>query len=193
MVKASKEKETARTSERGDGHGGVLAKRGSATPAPVWSEPLPMMRRFAEEMESFFGNFGFGHSFWAPWWGLSRSHTPARSAGSAIAWSPQVEVFQRGDRLVNRADLPGMTRDDIHVEVTDGAVTIQGERSQEHEEQREGYFHSERSYGSFFRRIPLPEGARVDQADANFRDGVLEVKLPVPHREAERARRIEVT
>jgi HSP20 family protein len=195
MVKVNKEKEAARTTERGNGHReqGTLATRGTSTPAPGWTEPLPMMRRFAEEMENLFENFGFGRGLWGPWWGLGRGHTPARRAAfEAAPWSPQVEVFQRGDNLVIRADLPGLTKDDIHVDVIDGALTIQGERRQEHEEKREGYFHSERSYGSFFRRIPLPEGAQADQAEASFREGVLEVALPAPRREAERGKRIEV-
>ena len=60
-----------------------------------------------------------------------------------------------------RADLPGMSKEDIKVEVTDGVITIQGERKQEKKEEREGYSYSECSYGSFYRSIPLPEGARL--------------------------------
>ena len=66
------------------------------------------------------------------------------------------------------------------MEVTDDAVTIQGERKSAHEEQREGYFRSERSYGNFCRVIPLPQGAMTEQAKAEFRDGVLQVTMPVP-------------
>ena len=78
------------------------------------------------------------------------------------------------------------------MEVTDDAITIQGERHQEHEERREGYYHTERSYGSFCRRIPLPDGVDADKADASFRDGVLEVTMPAPRRQATQPRRLEV-
>jgi HSP20 family protein len=85
-----------------------------------------------------------------------------------------------------------LTKNDIRVEVEDDAVTIRGERHQEHEEHDEGYWHSERSYGSFFRRIPLGDGVVADKADAQFRDGVLEITMPASRREASRPRRVEV-
>jgi len=163
------------------------ARRGPSTPA-LWSaDPFAVTRRFADEMNRVFEDFGFGSGL------LSPSFGPGRLMGAELAaWSPQVEVFQRDDRLVVRADLPGMTKDDIKVDVTDDAVTIQGERRQEHEERREGYYHTERSYGSFYRSIPLPEGVEADKADASFRDGVLEVIMPARRQEASRGRRVEV-
>jgi len=151
------------------------------------------MHHFAEEMDRVFEDFGFGRDLMpSSALGGRRSLAP-RGAGFALAaWSPQVEVFQRDDTLVVRADLPGLTKDDIHVEVKDDAIMIQGQRRQQHEERREDFYHSERSYGSFHRSIPLPEGVEADKADANFRDGVLEITMPVPRREASRGHRIEV-
>jgi HSP20 family protein len=70
-------------------------------------------------------------------------------------------------------------------------MTIQGERKAEHKEEREGYYRSERSYGSFYRVIPLPEGAMTEQATANFRNGVLEVTMPAPP--APKTRRLEIS
>ena len=105
-------------------------------------------------------------------------------------WAPQIEVFQRENELVIRADLPGMKRDDITVDITEDAVTIQGERRQESEEEREGVYRSERVYGSFYRVIPIPEGAITEQANGNFRDGVLEITMPVPPKS--KGRRIEI-
>jgi HSP20 family protein len=105
-------------------------------------------------------------------------------------WAPQIEVFQRENELVIRADLPGMKRDDITVDITEDAVTIQGERRQESEEEREGVYRSERVYGSFYRAIPLPEAAIIEQANATFRDGVLEITMPVPPKS--KGRRIEI-
>ena len=95
-------------------------------------------------------------------------------------WTPQVETFRRGDKLVVRADLPGLSKDDIKVELDDNALVISGERSDEHEDNREGYYVTERSYGQFYRAVPLPEGVSGDQCEATFKDGVLEVTLKAP-------------
>lgn len=106
-------------------------------------------------------------------------------------WMPPVEVLQQGDKLLVRADLPGLQKDDVRVEVQSGALTIEGERKQEFEETEEGVYRSERVYGRFSRSIPLPEGADADQAKATFRNGVLEVELPVAA-QAEQGRRLEI-
>ena len=84
-----------------------------------------------------------------------------------------------------------MKKDDVKVELTEGVLTISGERKEEKEEKREGYYRSERSYGSFYRQIPLPEGAKTDTATAEFTEGVLEISMQAPEREP-RARRLEI-
>jgi HSP20 family protein len=76
---------------------------------------------------------------------------------------------------------------------SDNAITISGERQQEHEEDRGGVYRFERSYGAFFREIPLPEGAIVDQAKASFKDGILEITVPAPPEQVSRGRRLEVS
>ena len=93
-------------------------------------------------------------------------------------WVPAIDAFQRANEFIIRADAPGMNRQDLSVEVGDEAVTIRGERRQEAQEDREGMFWSERSYGSFYRVVPLPPGAIPDSAKATFNNGVLEVTLP---------------
>lgn len=184
--------EVMRASDRGNGRQNELARRGSASPTFWGGDPFRMMRHLAEEMDRVFDDFGIGRGLPAPW-GFGRSHAPAFGQGSEMsAWSPQVEIFEREGQLVVRADLPGLNKNDVRVEVTDDAITIEGERRHEHEERREGYIHSERSYGSFSRRIPLPDGVEADKANANFRDGVLEISMPAPKREPSRSRRIEV-
>ena len=85
-----------------------------------------------------------------------------------------------------------LTRDDINVELSDNGITIEGERKNEHEEKREGYYRSERSYGKFYRRIPLPEGIDPRNANASFNDGVLEITMPAPKREERKSRRLEI-
>jgi len=192
---ARRENETeSRAIDRPEGRKSTPARPGPSTPALRSGDPFAVMRRFTDDMDRIFGDFGFGGSrLMAPWSFGGWRGPAARGMGfDQSAWSPQVEVFERGDRLVIRADLPGLTRDDVQVEVADDAISIRGERRQEHEEHREGFYHSERSYGSFHRTIPLPDGIEADKADASFHDGVLEVTMPAPRREASRSRRLEV-
>jgi HSP20 family protein len=107
-------------------------------------------------------------------------------------WAPQVEIFERGNNLVVRADLPGLSRENVDVELDDDALIIRGERHSDTEDEDEGFYHSERSYGSFYRAIPLPEGIEPSGCNATFKEGVLEVTLPKPQQQPSRARRIDV-
>lgn len=146
--------------------------------------PFRMLERFADEMDRIFDDFGFGRL---------RSRQPWRGGMlSTELWSPDVEVFHRSSEFVIRVDLPGLTKDDVKVDVTDNQLTIEGERHREHEEEREGVYRSERSYGRFYRAIPLPEGVIADQAKASFKDGVLEITMPAPPEQARRGRRLEI-
>ena len=148
-----------------------------------WVEsPFRAMQRLADEMDRMLEDVGFGRR-----WGRS----PAWRESEAAFWAPPVEVFQKNNELTIRAELPGLKREEVSVEVSDTAVTIQGERKREHEEHRESMYRSERTYGSFYRVIPVPEGAITEQAKANFRDGVLEITMPVPP--VSKGRRIEIT
>ena len=88
--------------------------------------------------------------------------------------------------LVVRADLPGLNKDDVKIEVTDDGLVIRGERKNEHEERGEGFYRGERSYGQFYRLIPLPDDIDTDQMRADFSNGVLEITVPVPEREQRR-------
>ena len=145
-----------------------------------FGSPVRTLQRFADEMDRMFDDFGLGRR-WASSW---------RDSATDI-WAPDVEVFQKNNELTVKADLPGLQRDEISVDLTDDAVTIQGERKREHEEEREGFYRTERSYGSFYRVVPIPEGAITEQAKANFRDGVLEITMPAPP--AAKGRRLEIT
>jgi HSP20 family protein len=74
----------------------------------------------------------------------------------------------------------------VKVHVDGDTLVVEGDRKQEKEEKREGYYHSERSYGTFYRSIPLPEGAKADQTAAQFNNGVFEVTVPIPEVKAKR-------
>ena len=125
--------------------------------------------------------------------GLQRGGQRALSTSALQSiWAPQVEIFERGNSLVVRADLPGLSREDVDVEVEDDALVIRGERHSDVEDEQEGYYRSERSYGSFYRAIPLPDGVDASACNATFKDGVLEVTLPKPAQQPSRARRIDV-
>ena len=177
---AEKRPETAPTEEKG------LARRGTVS----IGSPFRMLDRFAEEMDRVFDDFGFGRGWLAPRLGFGLPRPLIRRAEE---WLPDIEMLQRHNELVIRADLPGLAKDDVKVDVTEDAITIQGERKHEHEEEKAGIYRSERSYGSFYRSIPLPEGAMTDQAKAVFKDGVLEVTMPAPPESVKRGRRLEIT
>jgi HSP20 family protein len=99
--------------------------------------------------------------------------------GEASVWSPAVEVKEKEGKLLVTAELPGLKKEDVKVHIEGDALIVEGERKQETEEKREGYYRSERSYGKFYRALPLPEGAKVGQAGAQFNNGVLEVTIPL--------------
>jgi len=142
---------------------------------------LAFMRRFAEEMDHLFEEFGLQTGFRMPSF-LTRGHElPRREAGVIPGeWSPRIDVLEREGQFAVRADLPGLSKEDVKVDVTDDLVTIQGERKQQKQEECEGSCYSECSYGSFYRAIPLPAGAEVSKATAQFHNGVLEIAMPAP-------------
>ena len=164
--------------------------------------PFAMMSRMMDDMDRLFVDFGLGPAFGPallPATGLrtrpDRQVAARRAAGERTlargSWLPAVEVYPRGNELVARADLPGLKRDDVTVEIVEDQLVIHGERRNDREERGEGFFHSERSYGSFLRTIPLPEGTDAEGIAASFADGVLEVRVPLPKQE-ERRKKVEI-
>ena len=160
----------------------ALERRREGTSAPFGISPFTVMKRFGEEMDRLFSDFGLGRN-WLP---------PALVGEAGLSWQPQVEIFERDGELVVRADLPGLKKEDVKVELTGEGLTIEGERRSEHEDNGEGYYRSEFSYGSFHRRVPLPEGANPDDAAAKFHDGVLEVTMPARKPAARAARKLAI-
>lgn len=138
--------------------------------------PFQMMRRFTQDMERLFEDFG-GFSF--PNF-FKTDVSPFRMEFDNVEWVPQIEVLQNNGQFMVRADLPGLTKNDVKVEVTDDLLTLSGERKEEKEDKREGFYRSERTYGSFYRQIPLPQGAKTENAAATFHNGVLEITIPAP-------------
>lgn len=174
--------------------GGVAGRGRPSSGLASWlagaENPLAMMRRMQDDLDRVFRAFGIprlGAVLAAP-----RELDELLSASPALTqsgqWSPQIEVFERGGNLVVHADLPAVRREDVQVEVDDDVLTIRGERRHEHRDTQGGYRRTERSYGTFFRQIPLPEGVDPSDIEAAYQDGVLEVIIPTP-RDSQRIRR----
>jgi HSP20 family protein len=177
---AKRNRKTSKTQARKNSQA-LERRRGNGT-TPFGISPFSVVKRFGEEMDRLFGDFGLDRN-WIP---------PALTVEAGRTWAPEIEIFERDGELVVRADLPGLKKEDVKVELTDEGLTIEGERRSEHEENGEGYYRSERNYGNFYRRLPLPEGADPDDATAKFHDGVLEVTMPARKPVARVARKLTI-
>lgn len=160
------------------GEGGLRRHPGfdpfSLSPSEFFTNPFSSMRRISDEMDRAFGHFlGQGGS-------------------ETMAGFPAIEIAEHDGNLCVQADVPGLKPEDVKVEVTEDSLIIRGERKSEHEHRDQNTYRSERHYGSFYRQIPLPQGANTEQAKANFTNGVLEISVPVSQ-EASKRREIPVT
>lgn len=143
--------------------------------------PLRLMRRLSEDLDELFGQvFGTGLVT-----GMPAALVPP------VDFVPAVETFERDGKLVVRADLPGLSPQDVAVEVANGVLTLSGERQEKREVAENGMRHAELRYGRFMRSIRLPEGTRATDILANFSNGVLEITVSIPD-ETQASRKIEV-
>jgi HSP20 family protein len=139
-------------------------------------DPFAMMRRMSEEMERAFGStFGL-----------------TRNMGRTGVWSPAIEVREHDNAMEITAELPGMTKDEVKLQITNEAIILEGEKKREEEKKEQGYHRTERMYGQFYRAIPLPDGADAEKAKAEFKDGILRVSVPVNENKRQ-ARRIPIS
>jgi HSP20 family protein len=118
--------------------------------------------------------------------------TAGNGAGASRRWIPAMDLVETDEHFVLRADLPGLSDEDVHIDVADDVLTVSGERRSEHEDKRDGYLRVERSYGSFRRSLTLPEGVDADAVSASFERGVLEVRIPKPEQRKPRRVAIQV-
>ena len=126
--------------------------------------------RFHSEIDRLFDRF-FSEPFFA---GASSAGVPSWGSG----WSPSIEVRESERELTVKAELPGIDPDDLDISVSGDVLTISGQKREENEERREGYYHSERRFGSFRRNIPLPVAVNQDDISAEYERGVLRINLP---------------
>jgi HSP20 family protein len=182
--------------------GGRAARRRGLGPAALGGtglmrpgippSPWELMGRMSEELTQLFDSIGGAGTAAAR--GQTGLTTAARGRGTGtdvataapVLLIPQIEVLQRPGALVVRADLPGLNADEIDVSVENGMLVISGERTQQQRDEEDGFVRTEVLYGTFYRAIPLPDGADEDNIQAAFRNGVLEVTVPVAEREANR-------
>jgi HSP20 family protein len=117
------------------------------------------------------------------------------SSGDASArrWIPAMDLIETSDHYVLRVDLPGLSDEDVNIELQDNVLTLSGERKSERDQQREGYYRLERSAGVFSRSLTLPEGVDPGGVKARFDRGVLEIKIPRPEQKKPRQVRISVS
>jgi HSP20 family protein len=131
-------------------------------------EPVRELNTIQGEMNRLFNTF-----FDAP--------APGNGGATALRrWIPAMDLVETEDDFVLRADLPGLTEDDVKIELEDNVLTVSGERKAEHEERGEGYYRVERAWGTFSRSLTLPEGVDANAVKAGFDRGVLEVRIPKP-------------
>jgi HSP20 family protein len=109
-----------------------------------------------------------------------------------MRWEPAVDIEEKDGKYLVKADLPGLEKGDIHLELHDGYLTLKGERKSEHEEEKDNYRRVERTYGSFQRSFRVPEGVREKDIKAKYHDGVLELTIPAPKIEKPKAIDIKI-
>jgi HSP20 family protein len=139
---------------------------------PSSQNPFSLMQRMTEEMDRMFAQYGLGKD--------AGQHTHY--------WSPAIEVSHSDGQLVIIAELPGVTVEDLRLEINAQGLILEGERKAGPEERPGGVIQSNRSHGYFYRVIPLPENVDADQAKATYRDGVLEVTIPIREPDRSQAR-----
>jgi len=135
------------------------------TPQFFNRDPLGLFRQMTSELDRIFET---------PRW----PSLPGRVTPDPL-WAPDIDVYEKDKRLIMKVDLPGLKKEDVKVEFTDGYLTISGERKREIEEKKDKFYRCEREYGSFYRAIPLPEGVVFEDVKATFIDGVLEISVPL--------------
>ncbi len=122
---------------------------------------------------------------------LQRRFQPLLGSDDAYgAWAPAVDIFEKGDNLVIRAEIPGVDKDDIEVRVENNTLVLSGERRQDKDLEENNVYRLERTYGTFLRSFRLPKTVDASRISAEYRNGVLEITLPKV--EEARPRKIDI-
>jgi HSP20 family protein len=140
-------------------------------------EPIPELRRMREDMDRIF------EDFWK---------APMLSMRMPEVVAPAVDVYEKDNNVVVKAELPGLTKDDIEVIATEDSVSLKGEFRKEEEIEEEGFVRRERRFGRFYRTIPMPAAINADMVKASFKDGILEITAPRAEGAKEKERKVAI-
>jgi HSP20 family protein len=158
----------------------ALEQRGSVP----W-KPIAEMARWERDMERMLGNLFTRRA--------SSFFDDRSGPGDGLGLrEPNLDLYEEKDQIVVKAELPGMTKDDIHVSVVDNILTIQGEKKKEEENKGKDYYHAERVYGAFVRNLTLPAEINPEKVQAVFKNGVLEIRLPKSEEAKKKAINVKV-
>lgn len=149
-----------------------MAKKEKKSKELVKVEPSKPISRI-DEMERWFEDF-FGRPvplITSRWW-------PRLRMPEIEEITPTVDIYEEGDDVVVKAELPGMMKEELDVRLTEDTITISGEKKKEEKVERKDYYRLERSYGSFARSFLLPKEVQTEKAATKFKDGVLEIRIP---------------
>ncbi len=138
----------------------------------------------ANEMVNFYNHLGnvFNDPFFKPFF--------SNSENEITSWNPMVDIFEEDGKIVVKADLPGVKKEDISINVENRILTLKGERVKEDEVKEDNFFRRERSFGSFQRSFTLPADIKTEDIKANFKEGILKIEIPMP--EEKKAKQIEI-
>jgi HSP20 family protein len=145
-------------------------------------DPLEMFDTVQEEMDRFWRR---------PFAALPSVFT--RPAGQLTSWAPRLDVFEKDNTLIVKAELPGVKKEDVQVELDAGMLVIKGETRSETEAKEQTFYRMERTFGSYYRRVPLPFEVTPEQVHATMQDGVLEIQIPKPAAASPAATKIAVS
>ena len=160
-----------------------MAEKTKETKAVTPFRPFTGLSRWESEMDRMMDDF-FGRRM-RSWW-------PERWLGGASEITPVVDVYDEKDDIVVKAELPGMDKNDIQVNVSDSELTLKGEKNKEEKIEEEDYYSCERSYGAFVRSIKLPTEVQADKIKASFKNGILEVRLPKTEEAKAKSKEIKI-
>jgi HSP20 family protein len=134
----------------------------------------------------------FEEAFRRPFSLLGPSWLPRLRATEMEEAIPSVDIFEEGDNVVVKAELPGIKKEDVDVSMTDNVISISGEKKKEEKVERKNYYREERSYGSFTRSFRLPMEVQTDKAKASFKEGVLEIRIPKTEEAKKREKKVSI-
>lgn len=169
-------------------HTDIEVKRDKTETPPARAEGWGPLMSLRDDIDRLFDDFGAG--MWR--WPLSRRAADALPAMRDWQRMPAMEVVECDGEYRLTAELPGMAPADIDVKVTDGNITIRGEKTEERKDEKDNYLLNERRYGSFHRTLPLPSGVNADDVTAEFASGVLTITLPKTEEAKQKERKVEV-